>query len=277
MQKYHKQMQEFLLANPWMSEFQDQLSYLIFEECSSNTERDLVFHFLRSGKFMSQQAYNSAIGELVREAEAMVNRYSQDIIVVATSIDSDPDSSHELIYAIKIGLGRSCLQQRIKPINSLNSLKDAIKKSGIKKCLWIDEFIGTGTSIIGRHKEIMTRFAQAKITDVDVKVKVILSTEEGLAKVKAAGINVESLHSIRKAIADSFGPSAMEYKVLDGMCSQFATEYGNEQLSVLGWGDSEAVYGRERGNVPNNVLPILWWGLYKNGNPRPFVLSRFIG
>lgn len=274
---HNKRLKKFLFKNAWLSSRSKEFESMFQADCLTDAHRELLLKLLENGYFLSQKDYSQAICSIISKMEDEIKQGPKSLIIAATAMDRDPDSAQSLMYSIKIKLGRSDYQYNTHLINNLNRLLDEVKRTQVKTAYWVDEFVGTGKTLVGRYKDIKSRLSNAGYDDLDIRVCVVAATEEGILLAKANGIDIESEYVLPKGLLNSSCSIYEDYWLLKGVCNNFSLEDGKEVLNILGWGNSEVVYGREEGNTPNNVLPVFWWGKYKNGARRTPVLSRFVG
>jgi hypothetical protein len=261
---------------PFLNMRKAEFKTLIDDECEGLGEQKFVIKLLNQFTFLTQYSYNQKLSKILARIEETAKSVSGDVLVCALCIDRDPDSSQALIYALKTKAGRSPFQHQISFINNINKLKDALKAKTYKRVVYVDEFLGTGVTLISRIKEADKRILDAKLVPVPHSSIFIAGTKVGIENVVNSGFEVEAFYLLDKAIEDIFGKQSAERLLLDRLCSGFEQTFGHEELDILGWGKSESLYGREEGNCPNNVLPLFWWCNLKDDRTRATILNRYV-
>ncbi|BDS18792.1 hypothetical protein KAM546c_00530 [Enterobacter roggenkampii] len=149
----------------------------------------------------------------------------------------------------------------------------------LKDIILVDEFVGSGKTVIDRVKTIKTQFKNDNIDDFTIQVKVLASTKQGLLKIREQGIKITSQLVLNRGISDYYSSPIAEEKI-DRMLELekiLSAEYNGRERPSLGYGKAEALYYRENTNLPNSVFPIFWWAEYLNKKERETLLFRSMG
>jgi hypothetical protein len=101
--------------------------------------------------------------------------------------------------------------------------------------------------------------------------------EDGLNAIRSAGFDVFGANILKKGISSYFTGALFRAAVkrMFRLESRLAQVVDENRLQNFGWGHSEALYGMEHGNVPNNVFPIFWWPETRDGKRRQTLLRRW--
>lgn len=265
---------------PWLEGKNDILFNLLANECDSEDKRSLLIELLDRFLYLSSDEFQKKLEELAESIVTDPELADASTQVVAMAADSSSDSSQLILYGIKSILER-CGWCKYKNINIFSKAYASYKKLGGThyNIVLIDEFVGSGSTVISRVSEIKRQFENVIDPNLSIRVKVIVATEHGLSKISKAGINIESLIVIKKGISDfNTTPIANRKRALMiDLESLLSKTFNDRNLPSLGYGESESLYSRDNGNTPNNVFPIFWWPYYKNNNKRQVLLTRAMG
>ncbi len=270
---------ELSKKQPWISEKADALDNLLWGECDTDSKRELILELIDRFVHISSECYKDLVGELASRITAEELISDETTQLVAMAADSGADSSQYLLYDLKFvmeGVG----WRKYKQVNTFGSSYKAYKKNNqLTNIILIDEFMGTGSTVINRVKEIIRVYEEAGINGVSIYVKVIAATEQGINAAIAEGINIESLIVLKKGISNYYEEDVAVQKIqlmleLEGILS---SEYGTKEMPSLGYGQTESLYTRDNGNTPNSVFPIFWWPFKKDGQEREVILLRAMG
>lgn len=265
---------------PWLEGKNDILFNLLANECDSEDKRSLLIELLDRFLYLSSDEFQKKLEELAESIVTDPELTDASTQVVAMAADSSSDSSQLILYGIKSILER-CGWCNYKSINIFSKAYASYNKSGGThyNIVLIDEFVGSGSTVINRVSEIERQFKNVIAPNLSIRVKVIVATEHGLSNIIKAGINIESLMVIKKGISDfNTTPIANRKRALMiDLENLLSKTFNDRNLPSLGYGESESLYSRDNGNTPNNVFPIFWWPYYQNNNKRQVLLTRAMG
>ena len=270
---------ELSQKQPWIAERYPELENLLWNECDSKEKRELLLDLITRFHYVSMDKYAELVQHLVEEITSEQSISEESTQVVAMAADSTPDSSQYLLYDMKQFFEKK-KWRKYKQVNTFGNAYKAYKANNdLKNIVLIDEFVGSGKTVISRVKELQRVFSQQKINDIKIYVKVIVATEQGIKNIKNEEINITSLITLKKGISDHYPDRIMNEKLslMSELESILSRSYNNRDLPEFGYGKAECLYSRENGNTPNSVFPIFWWPFLKNGEERPVVLVRAMG
>ncbi|MBJ2246453.1 phosphoribosyltransferase-like protein [Pseudomonas haemolytica] len=263
-----------IARQPWIGEKTSELSHVLYEECKCANSREMLIKILDNFSYLSAQEYSEKLNLLAEEVMSEAG-YEDNAQIVAMAADSGPDSSQELLYNLKYiftkrGWHSFC------GVNTFGAALKIFNRTGRKTIYVIDDFVGSGKTVIGRHKALTSVFTNAGVTDFSIAFKVLVSTLHGFEAVRAAGIEISAQLTIKKAI-DEFFPEeiAAQYRsLMEDLESGLSQDYEGIELPKLGYNGAQAAYCREAANTPNSVFPIFWWPFYIDNKKRKTMLHR---
>jgi hypothetical protein len=265
----------------WISTRADSLSQLLLEDCISEEQQSLISDLLARFKYVSALNFGEKINDLALEIVTTPNLAPEKTIIAAMAADSTPDSSQALVQMIKLKLQSNGWGN----VHIVNLFGAAFKKSKSENferinIVLVDEFVGSGRTVIGRVSAIKSQFKTANI-DVNIFVNVIYSSIVGVEEIKKNTINFSCLETIPRGISDFEKPEEIASKIEEmiSLEKKLSSEHGKfkrEDYS-LGYGKTESLFGIENGNIPNNVFPIFWWPKNSKGEDRNPLFHRYLG
>lgn len=200
-----------------------------------------------------------------------------DTQFVASTGDLEADSAQAVLYALKPELKRAGWARARTTNHALRAHK--LFKSHPHLVL-VDEFAGTGKTLIGRVKHLRSEYAnaakQGKVTsDFTIRICLIACMEQAFTRLKRAGIDVYSTLLLRKGISAYYkGPDLCNAcKHMIALEKKLSPSSYGVRLPNFGYGKAQALYG-SAGNAPNSVFPIFWWSHLQNGTLRSTILER---
>lgn len=267
---------ELSILQPWIVDRSERLDHLLFNDCITSDKQNLIIELIKKFVYLSNAEFISCLKTLSEDIATEPILKDTDTQIVAMAADSSSDSSHLILYQLKIYFEELGWQNH-KLVSTHGKAYGTYKKSPQHKNLvLIDEFVGSGNTVIGRVAQIQRQFKDAGITDYSIKVKVIISTEIGLLNAQKAGIEIEAQIILKKGITDSFPHHDVKDKIklMLELESLLSDQYNDNDMPSLGYGSTESLYLRDEGNTPNSVFPIFWWPFYKDYSKRITLLTR---
>lgn len=264
---------------PWVANKFDTLEKLLFRECLDDQHRRLIVELVNNFEYLSNDKFSSLLTELTEDIVTDPDLSDDTTQIVAMAADSRADSSQYILYGLKPILEKM-EWRKYQHVNTFGAAYRTYKKSkDHKNIVLIDEFVGSGETLVGRVREIERTFSNNQIDDYSIKVKVLIATRQGLDMAKSKGIDITSRITLKKGITDYYPKELVSQmiKLMLELESILLESYDDRELPSLGYRGTESLYCRDDGNTPNSVFPIFWWPFYKNGEPRCTLLTRAMG
>lgn len=267
-----------LKVQPWLSEKINELNAILYDECDSDHSRLMIFEILDRFVYIDRGRHSQLVKDLALEIATEPGLISSKTQIVAMSADSNADSSQEILYNLKLRMAEFGWSDHLL-VDRFNHALKKCKSSGHNAIVVVDDFVGSGRTVLGRVKTIHSDFAKAGISDYSVKVKVLVSTSLGLKNIADAGVDFSAQLVINRAIDDYYPvEQAKLYRSLmlaiEAGC---LPDYKGRALPSLGYGGAQAAYCKQDSNTPNSVFPIFWWPYRNDGTERARLLIRAMG
>jgi hypothetical protein len=262
----------------WISsdpEKSTRLETLLFESFNAAGDNgvEIIDKILRRCVYLSTQDYEESIEEIAKHLVGSFNH--ETTLVCATTADTDADSAQKVLYDLKSVLAAMGLVT----IKSCNRHDRAYSYKGqYSDLLLVDEFVGTGQSLRGRTERIRRQFRENSKPAPRIHAAVIAAMEDGISECERSLDSIWAAHKLKKGIYGHAKEDerAREYLAMNHLEDALEQTYNGIPLPRLGYGSSEAIYGRSKGNCPNNVFPVLWWPTTATASKRkPFFPRSF--
>lgn len=294
--KYFEPIYKVLLIQPWLEQKRQYIEDLIHSECISDLERQLIVDLLVNFTFLETDQisrFSNIAADLISNKWKLKESNTR---ILGLTHDYEPDSSPIILYTLRTKLFNSCWYSgRNKKFftkfdTGLKKFKDDEKSINI---VLVDEFIGSGNTIIGRIKEAQAVLNNNEsIDDYTFHVCVLAGMEEGINLIQKMGINTFILHELKKGISDILKSQKQDDLIKSMLRLESILEHDMEvikkrldfepnlkEFPSFGYGKAEALYARDEGgsiaNTPNSVFPIFWWRfLNKSEDLRETILTR---
>jgi hypothetical protein len=266
-----------LARQPWLGAKHQELIHMLFDECQCERSREMLINIVSSFFYLTGDLYNRALESLAQEVAAQED-FQLKTQIVAMAVDSGTDSSHEILYNLKFVFSNLGWLD-FKGVASSSAAYKTYTRTGRSNIVVVDDFVGSGQTVINRYKMITAQFKDNNVADYNVSFKVLVSTQAGLQAVRDAGIDITAQYEIKKAIDDFYSEQvAEEYRTLMLALEEgLSKEYEGRELPRLGYNGAQAAFCRERANTPNSVFPIFWWPFKANLDARVTILHRAMG
>lgn len=262
---------------PWLADKAIELQNLLYKDCTSEEHRLLVIELLDRFVHISSENFSSLINELAESIVSDPSLSDGTTQILSMTADYNADSGQYILYALKAPFERYGWRSHLLITNYGRSLKEYNRKKGIhKNIVLVDEFVGSGATVIGRVNSIKQQYLQAGIEDISIKVKVLVCSSVGFEKIKKENIDIESLVTLKRGISDCYDTEDAQekLKLMDELELKLSPKYKDRDLPKHGYGGTESLYTRDDGNTPNSVFPFFWWPILSDNSDRKTLLIR---
>ncbi len=257
----------------WLVEKEEELKELL-SSCKKQEYKNLIFELLEDFSFVNDTLFKTYLNLM---ADYIINDSGFDINttqIVGMSMDSSPDSSQWVIQLLKPILTKKGWNN-VKMSNNFTKGVRLLNKEGFNQIILVDEFIGSGQSVIGRIEHLQ-RTIKPDIKH-EIKACFIAGMEHGINNVINHFDEFKCFLPLKKGITDKYLGSKLveELKTMDILETGLLPQINDKGLSEykLGYNKAETLYSSE-GNTPNSVFPIFWWPYDSKENSRNTLLIR---
>lgn len=260
----NRTLQTLTIEHEWLGKDTRKTAHLneLLHEALTHAGKDavqLIAQLISRFVYVSNDEYDEFIMTI---AEFLLENFDlNQSILCATTADRNKDSAQVVLYdtvTALAGLG----VYKPKNVNRYDRALDSFKSDpSLREIILIDEFVGTGQSILGRAKSLKKSFAQAGRQPPPIHFVGLAGMSFGLRHIEPYLNSVNICLSLQRGIRGTSLKQnhATEYALMDMLESNLSTSYEDVNLPNYGYGKSEALYSRKSGNCPNNVFPIFWW------------------
>lgn len=257
---------------PWLKEKQLPLTELI-DDCTQQEQQLLICELLQRFTFLDGSDFQAAIQGIADYIQNDLGLTAADCSIAASDNGRFADSSHLIVYSLKASKWKS---QGWNTTSFVSSLTELVRSSAKGNLIIVDEFIGTGETAEKKVKWLRDQLV-GKGENPKIYFAVVAGMEAGIKRVCASVDGIFSAYKLPRGISDAY-PDAEVQRNIDAMKAMEATlgvegRRGKISKHSLGYKGSEALYSRANGNTPNNVFPIFWWEVRKDGSLRSTVLT----
>jgi len=266
---------------PWLKPKTTALGTLLFEDCETEEQAQLIIDILDNLRHITIQEYNDGISNLALDI-ATCGVEPELTFITAMSADSTADSGQSVLYDLKGELSK-LEWTGYRSVNRYDQTPKAYKEFRKTKgdqsitIILVDNFVGTGGTVINRVKRIKELFSESNLPIPNVLVKVLISSKTGDENVKNNNIDFSYSYVVLDNILEKiYDQNQVENKkdmmrTIEGKLSQ---SHNYRALPSLGYGELQVALSIESKNTPNNVFPIFWWKYYSNYTVRDVLLHR---
>lgn len=147
-------------------------------------------------------------------------------------------------------------------------------KKGYRHFVVVDDFIGSGKTVDARYKYFLSRH----FPDATMRFYFLAGMAKGVSFCKNRNIPVHCCKIMHKGIHGHYhkGELLKRLWAMRYFESFLGAESGEAKLkdNSFGYGQAEALFCRQFGNIPNSVFPIFWWNKNLDGSTRQSVFTR---
>lgn len=194
--------------------------------------------------------------------------------VMRTKNDPDPDSSQAIINELKMALTMAGGFEHTYSAVCFEDIEWLYKKKGYRHFIVVDDFIGSGKTVNVRYQYFQNRHLEG----ATMSFYFLAGMAKGLSYCKNRKIPVHCCKVMHKGIHSHNQGKKLLKRIwsMRYMESLLGEESGTAKLkdNSFGYGQAEALYCKQFGNIPNSVFPIFWWNKNRDGSKRQSVFTR---
>jgi hypothetical protein len=258
----------------WLIDREDGLMSLILN-CDDSEQKRLIYSLLNDFHFLDEKVLNNYLN-LIADYIISDSNFNQDTTqLAAITYDDEADSSQKILDYIKVPL----YKQGWKRVKTVNRYGATIRNfnEGLNQIIFIDEFIGSGKTILGRIKQLQNDIK----SDFEIKFCFIAGMDYSIRKLESLGFEVYCPLRLPKGISERWVENELENAILkmrelEGKLAPKINNFDLEKYS-FGYNNAEALYSLEgcQGNTPNSVFPLFWWPSDFENIERKTILTRY--
>lgn len=268
------QRQQDLFSNASKADIQKRQRSIeeMYDLCDNDEQRSLVKDMITDFSEMNDDVYNLCLLDMV---DAIISKgYPlEKCLVVAMAHDYSADSSQAVLQEIKTYL----VAKNFPSGNYCNRIDHCLKAKFNNICHYfiVDDFVGSGSTIISRNAELAKKLAGRQCT---VHFVVAAGMQHAINMLRNNGIDIHCSYLLKKGISEKYDAAIVPHKLqlMADLEAKFAKTIKQTQLSDhhLGYKQSETLFCRKYRNIPNNVFPLFWWKRYANNSVRDTMFNR---
>lgn len=258
------------LKSSVLEEYDEAIADLL-RVCDNQLEIDVVMHLLEQLHLPSLDQIPAMLTSMADFARELLQD-DKRLAIVAMAYDGSADGSQTIIQLLKPKLGRS------KSHKIFNSVPQYLKSGGIDefpRYLLVDDFMGSGQTVLNRVKEIGSNAKGRKIV-VEPHICLLYGMEQALQKVQNEGLDIRVVNSLRAGLSGHFSGNNLNSRVeaIRRIETQLAPIVDGVNMPSLGYNEAEATFCIRDTNAPNSNFPIFWWPEDASGSERHTLMVR---
>lgn len=246
----------------------------LYRFCDNDEQRDLLAEMLLRFNCFDPDLYAAAIQDAVKYISKL-GYNEEETALVAFCHDRAADSSQAVLDDLKVPMAQEGYSH-IKTINRFDHIQREYNKSGrkLKHFIAVDEFVGSGKTLSSRIGE----FNRLKMTGATVDFVFLAGMQDAIVAGKNTGASLFVVYEMEKGLTSFYSGAQLENKtaLMRVLEKKLALKINKTDIEEyhFGYHGSEALYCRPDKNVPNNVFPVFWWKMDRDGKQRNTVLIR---
>ena len=244
----------------------------LYKLCDNDIQADLLKDLIIRFNCFDEEIYNLILTSIAKYIISL--GYPPDeTAIVAFAPNHEADSSQVMLQYLKVVMGMEGMPYPIT-INRFDRISKAYHKQNIRHFIAVDEFIGSGRTIINRNDF----FQKLGLTSATIDFCIMAGMNEAIEIVKKEGISLHVEYDIKKGISQYYNGDKLityteemrklEAKLAKKINGTLLTDYN------FGFGRAESLFTTLHGNIPNNVFPVFWWKIDSNQNKRVTLFTR---
>lgn len=267
---------ELYFSQPWMRDREKQIKDIV-SRLNSDEEIEYFLSFAKRFTYVDSARIPLVIDQMAEIIANDTNFSPDETQIVATAYDSQPDSSQLILQQIKSRLPQHGWSSA-KLVNQTGKIFSNLKTHF--QVILIDEFAGTGSTILNRIDYIMKSAKNHLSAGKELQIHVVLAfaMNRALKNIREKSINVSSTGVLDAAISEKALPEKLDREVYLMKTIESYLKHDilghKKPFPSFGYGGAEALYAMEHNNVPNSVFPIIWWRYATDGSEIDPILYR---
>lgn len=266
---------DLYVSQVWLMDKQDAVNELV-ALAKTRKSIDLLFHLLRMFRYLDSRTEQLLLEEMARYIVNIPGACEANTQITALAFDDSSDSSQKVLDKIKMPL----YELGWSKYREVNKIGRAVKayKDGFTNIVLVDEFIGSGQTLMGRIDYLSKQISNLK----DVHVCYMVGIKAAIQAIKTSypTLGMFCALEIKKGISEYFAneelvEAIIQMRDLESSLAEIINEHNLRDYS-FGFNRAEALYSLEgcNGNTPNSVFPLFWWNYDTENNKRKTLLRR---
>lgn len=266
--KYYK----LLPKQSWLAEKEEEIICLI-NTCTDYSHTRLIFDLLERFHYVNREIFRTYL-ELIANYIVYETKFDKERTqIVATTMDSDPDSSQWILHELKPFLTEKGWNN-VKMTTHFHRGVRKLNREGLNQLVLVDEFIGSGRTVDVRINYLKKH---AKV-EYQIRACFLAGMEHGIQRVDKNFEDFRCFLRLKKGISETYEGARRDEAIKDMTLLEgfLLPEINNKKLADyhLGFNQAEALYS-SYGNVPNSVFPFFWWPYNDRSVSRYPILTRY--
>jgi len=259
--------------HPWLENYTEPLTCLL--DCFLGNDDEFIAELVDRFCYLDYTSIHEHVKKIANHIVGDIALDASTTALVSASADASPDSGQMVAGLLKPMLAAKNWYPRGFSVQFGKAIK---LSENVTDIVIIDEFAGTGQTIIGRI-EHMRRGREQKGISNNIKIHVCLIAAICDAEERIKG-HTDSFYCglvLPKGIRDNWrgDERCTRYELMRAFEAQLDGTRGRKPLPSLGYGRAEALYCAGTWNIPNSCFPIFWWRYHKTKRKWLPLFNRF--
>ncbi len=226
----------------------------MWNAAKNDKEKELLIYLFDEACIYSADDFINFIEEdFINKLKDLLDTFSKDdFLIMGTKKNAKPGSAGTLFSFLKGKLPNGVLFDSIPEAKALD------KKN---KIIIIDDFVGTGNTIIATIKNLLDNLKESNAQQISFYIFSPIGTEKAQESLKKReGIKDVCFTKILPAVLNQYQKlNTVDHSNPKDHLRSLTKSFGNYKKNyVFGYQDSQVIYYRRGANCPNNVLGIFW-------------------
>ncbi len=258
----------------WILSKKNELDELL-DFCETRKNKDLIYSLLERFEYLDDEKLNYIYDEIsnyIMEDSGFKDASTQ---ILSMTMDEEADSSQKVLDNIK----HYFFKKGWRNFTTVNNFNKYIRhyQNGKTQIILIDEFIGSGRTLLGRIQRIKKELKG----EYELKCCFIAGMKDVVEELNNEGIDIFCALELDRGISNYYNDNELidAKNIMTELELKLAPKINSKELKdySFGYGKAEALYSMEGclGNTPNSVFPIFWWLNDLEDNKRNTLLTRY--
>lgn len=242
--------------------------------CDTDEKYSLIDELLSRFYYMDDEDYQIRIGQIANHIISMKYEPGKTVIM-AMAHDHETDGSQDVLNALQIALELRGYSGFSTDSRMDQKIEKNHYKKGIRNFVIVDDFMGTGRTALKRYQSFVNMLNK---DDIHVSFCIVCGMKFGVDYCHYNRMPLYCPVQLSKGLSGYYKGFELSLKAftMKELEMNLARKIGELELATytMGWGKAETLFYREGRNVPNNVYPVFWWKMYRDGTVRNTLFHR---
>lgn len=257
---------ELIAKKQWLVTKERKLIDLL-SECKNRSELNLISDLILRFRYFEGINIEFCLRSIAHQINSVWNLGANNTVIVGKKIEEFSDSSLAVNYMIQPSFAS---YNGWSKGSFTKNLENSIFNAKYDNIVIVDDYSGSGLSL-----NKLCKWTEDKIRSQSRQINIYACffcvSQQTISSQHPILKELYAVQTINRGISDHFGQNSIE---IDTMKSIEARLKNLPARYEFGFEQTEALYGSQNFNIPNNNFPVFWWDKAASGTRRNAMFAR---